>query len=217
VEASETSKKSGLSMNRRLAGIVVFGILASTIIFSQGACAQTHCLNPTVKESDDSSKKAVNFIPFINFSPKQKALFESLANRSVSQEVWDSFTQEHNDQAASFLAVTNTLQETELFLDKSEESITALDMVESLTEIRGVRLIANVNLSYFQKWVEAGGRYSVHIVNSKEESGNVSFANHWQKAEVFIVGLIFRDTLTTTNLPIFIGMSIRAREVQIFI
>jgi hypothetical protein len=180
VEASKTRKKKGLSMDRRLLGMVAFGIMEGTVIFSQMACAQMHCLNPTVKERDDSNKVAVNFLPLAKFSPKQKALLESLVNQSVSQEVWENFIWEHNDQAATFLAVTKTLQSTDLDLGKSE-AVSALDMVETLTEIRGVRLIANVNLGYFEKWVEAGGHYALHLVTHKDETGDISFANHSQK------------------------------------
>jgi hypothetical protein len=150
------------------------------ISFSQMACAHTSCLNPTVKEHDDSNKVAMNFVSFTKFSPKQKVLLESLLGQSVSQEVWESFIREHNDQAATFLAVTKSLQSTELEIGKSE-TVNALDMVETLSEIRGVRLIANVNLEYFEKWVGAGGHYAVHLINHKDETGDIPFADHSQK------------------------------------
>jgi hypothetical protein len=180
VEKDQTLETKGPSMNRRLAGVTTLGIILSMIAFSQGACAQSRCLNPTVNEHDRSDKKASHFIGLANFSPKQKALLESLLNQSASQEIWENFIQEHNDQAATFLAVTNTLRGTDLFIGKSE-TISALDMIETVSEIRGVRLIANVNLGYFGKWVEAGGEYALHLADHQQETGSVSFAGHWQK------------------------------------
>jgi hypothetical protein len=176
----ETTQWKGMSMERRLKATIILGVFVGLLFFSQLACAHISCLNPTVKTHDDSKKKAIQFIPIKDFSLEQKTLIDSLLKQNVSQEIWDNFTQEHNDQAATFLAVTNTLRRIDLFLSKTQ-SVTALDMVEELTDIRGVRLIANVNLDYFSRWVEAGGHYAVRLVDQSDETGSVPFADHSQK------------------------------------
>jgi hypothetical protein len=178
----------GISMNKR---ITVFCFVLS-LGFSQNILAHNQdqesvqaelaasCLNPEVKSKDDSNIKAVNFAPLSALTSKQNFLLSGFLNHQLLPTGISQLIIEHNDQAATFYSLTFALMQTELYVSDSEK-INALDMVEKISEIRGVRFEATLNVQAINAWMKMGGKYIVHHADGSVETGKAGFANHNQK------------------------------------
>jgi hypothetical protein len=173
--------KSMLSLLFCLSASAVFANMSCSFAHegAHGEASESRCLNPKEKGVDDSKYLAQSFVPMNSLSSRQRALLEDFFGKSLAQEDFDAFVAAHNDQAATFLALTNALAKTELDLGDGQ-SMKAIDMIQHISEIRGVRFISTVNLSEFTKWQQSGNKYIVHLVNHREETGNAKFEGHSQ-------------------------------------
>src|SRR4051812_42568873 len=81
---------------------------------------------------------------------------------------------EHDDKAASFLAVTNALEHLQLLFEDGS-STSSFNLIESVAEVRGDRIYVHLNLPLFSRWKKAGAKFLLSKENGKIDRGHFRF------------------------------------------
>jgi hypothetical protein len=117
--------------------------------------------------------KAENFLAWHQLDSRRQTLLATFWGEEAAVS-WNDFTVEHDDRAAAFLAVAGALEKTAVF-GKTAALGTALDMVETISEIRGDRLLVRLSAAVFEDWRRGGGRFTIFLANGTEENGSIEF------------------------------------------
>jgi hypothetical protein len=92
---------------------------------------------------------------------------------AVMPALWDGFAAEQDGRAAACLAISNALSR--VAVHGCAPARTALDMLESLVEIRSDRLLVRLHRASFEQWFRGGAHFTIFLANGMKETSAVQF------------------------------------------
>src|SRR5262249_22965332 len=120
---------------------------------------------------------AAKFKEYEKLEEKQQGLLREYFKAGDEQEaarMWKDLTEQYNDKAATFLAISHSLNLV-IFTLKDNYSITGFQMVKSIRDLCGDRIKVEIDGDQLRQWREAGGEFSIIRHDGKIEQGHVRF------------------------------------------
>ena len=142
------------------------------------------------RNRDNAEQVASNFRKLSSLSRKQQLLIKNFFKTNSTlkaAEMWETFTRQHNMEAATFLANTNAMSKVTLEIGDGKK-INALDMLTSVTSLKDDRIFGRLDRKLFDEWQKAGGKYFATI-KGKIERGAVTF----NEGGMFYGGSVHKD------------------------
>jgi hypothetical protein len=90
---------------------------------------------------------------------------------------WPSWSDQNDDRAAEFLAMTHALDRLTLILDDGRQ-VPASDLIEGILDIQGDRLKVKIDPAIRDAWKAAGGKFTVAVADGRTQNGSMDFADH---------------------------------------
>lgn len=143
---------------------------------SVGLRAETPDPNYCKKGEPCEYVQAFNFVEQEKLDPKAQLLIKHYfsSGRAPDSEInWTSWTERYDDRAAVLYSIT--LAMSRLFWFDGTVWVRALDVVDEISEVAGVRIYAKLNQSFVKKWRNAGAKFQMLSVQGKVETGKFNF------------------------------------------
>jgi hypothetical protein len=120
--------------------------------------------------------QAFNFVEHDKLDPKAQILIKSFFDkgRAPSSEFnWNRWTELYDDKAAALYSITLALSR--LYWWDGSHWVRALDVVDEIIQVEGVRIYAKLNQTFIETWRRAGARFQMPNQNGKVETGKFNF------------------------------------------
>ncbi len=165
-------------------------ILILTLALSAGAVEvenseqQKFCLTQKKNIIDNSPHQGYEFADWDELLPIQQYLLGTylrlntprLSNQNI-RNVYQVWTKNQNSHLTAFLAITNALKRTQIWIDQNNQ-IDALSLVVKINDLWGDRIKVVLDHNLFALWQNQNGRFLTNWENGKIETGNVVFRDH---------------------------------------
>jgi hypothetical protein len=187
-----------------------------SLLLSTGHVRASTQRDPNYCDSENRCQQynvAHSFVSWEKLTAEQSRI---LVNSGFNESIYETWTANHDDQAAAFLAVTDSLSHLKMKL--SDGVVVQGDqLIIRIKRFEGDRIIATFDEAAFSSWRNAQSPFELVQANGKTESGKMKFRDHSWLGGSLHKGYDIQGFTSVTKVPriqIRFGDSYRIRFIS---